>query len=105
MARGIERGEHALLGKDMGIGQGVKQRRLTRVGVSGEGQGGQRYGGALLALQVARRADFLEILFELVDALADSPTVGFELRFAGASGADAAAKTGHLYAAAGQTRQ
>ena len=87
---GIEGGEQAVLHEDVGVGQPVEQRRLPRVRVPHERDGGERAATARLALRVARAGELLEVLLELGDAPLDAPPVDFELRLAGTSSADAA---------------
>ena len=56
-------------------------------------------------MQGAAGAHALEFQLDGLDALGDAPPVGFQLRFARAAGADAAALPRHLDAVAGQARQ
>ena len=69
----------------------LQQAGLARVGVAHDGR--VRHGGALtlLALGGALAADFLQFGFDVVDALAHEPPVGFELALALALAAEAAA--------------
>ena len=53
----------------------------------------------------AAAPDLGDILFEHADAVPNAAAIGFELRFARAPRADAAAEPRHLHAEAGQPRQ
>ena len=85
----------------MSAGESVEQRALACIGVADDGD--CRHGNcfAALALLPARAAYCFEIDFELIDAALNPATIGFELGFAGATGADAAAELRHGFAAAG----
>ena len=83
----------------------VEERAFAGVGVADQGDGGHRDGFAALALLAAHAAHGIQIALELVDAALDAPAVGFELGFAGAARADAAAELRHGFAAAGEARQ
>ena len=88
---GIERGEHARRGKHLRTSNGVEERAFAGVGVSDKGYGGHGNGFAALALLLAHTAHGIEVELELIDAALDLAAIGFELRFTGPAGADAAA--------------
>ena len=89
-SRGVERGEELVRGIGVAAGQGVEQRGLAGVGVAH--QGDRQDLGALaraplhLALLLHRR----ELVLEHLDALAEQPAVGFQLRLARSAQADPA---------------
>ena len=102
---GIERGEHARRLQHLRAGEPVEQRALAGVGVAHQRHRRHRHRLAPLALLVAHAAHRFEIELELIDAALNPAAVGFELRFAGAAGADAAAQLRHGFASPGQPRQ
>src|SRR6266568_6467980 len=93
---GIEGGKHARAFDHSSAGERVEQSGLAGIGVADEGDDRNRNAFAALALLRADAAHILDLLFDVLDAAMDFAAIGFELRFAGASGADAAAKLGHL---------
>ncbi len=103
--RGIERGKEARVGHDARAGEPVEERRFAGVGVAHHRERGQRHFKALAPLRGAARLHGVQFLRELLDAVGDFAAVGFELGFAGAAGADAAAEPRHLNAFAGKPRQ
>ena len=90
--RRIERLEEAVVHRDRGIGEGVQERRLARVGVARE-RDDRRLGTAPgLALRVPPALELLQTPAQLADPAACEPAIGLELRLAGAAGPDAAAE-------------
>ena len=88
--RRVERVEEPVADADLGAGQRVEQRRLARVGVARQRDGGQVRALALGALGRAGGLDLLEAALEDRDAVARQPAIGLDLRLARAAGADAA---------------
>ena len=103
--RGIEGGEHALAFQHTGVGQCIEQRRLAGIGIADEGDGSDRRGFAAPALLPADAADIFQLLLDMANAAIDLAAIGFQLSFARAAGADAAAQLRHLHAASCQSRQ
>ena len=87
----VERGEQAVLGVHVGVGQRVEQRRLARVRVAGDRHVVQTRPLPLRALHAARLAERLEFAFERGDAALQTPAVDFELRFTGTTRTDESA--------------
>src|SRR6185436_16136747 len=83
----------------------VEQRRLAGVRVADERD--RRHGALLAPLAQLRPAlaHVIDLALQRVDAGADAPAIGLELRFAGAPGADAAAETRQRGAGSGEPRQ
>ena len=88
---GVERGEQAVLDEHVGVGEAVEQRRLPRVRVADERDGGQRAAAAGLALRVAVLGQAVEVALELATRVQDAPAVDLELRLTGTAGADQSA--------------
>src|SRR3712207_2778095 len=86
----VEGREQSVLHEDAGAGEAVEQRGLPRVGVAGDGNGGDGVADPLLPLRLADGAHLRDLLAEPRDAVADAPPVRLDLRLAGASRADAA---------------
>ena len=103
----VEGGEQAVLRQHAGVGEGVEQARLAGVGVADDRDRGQPAALALLALEVTRAGQLLEVDLELGDAAQHAPAVDLELGLAAAeAGADAAALLGEPGSgAAAQARQ
>ena len=88
--RRIECREQLVGGVGAGACQSVEQRRLAGVGVADERDGRHLGPLALLARRLALHEHLVEAVVQRLDALADQPAVGLELRFARAAQADAA---------------
>ena len=88
--RRVQRVEQAVAHADVGAGERVQQRRLARVRVAGEGDGGQVRALALGALGGARGLHLVQAALQDRDAVAREAAVGLDLRLARAAGADAA---------------
>ena len=78
----IERGEQRVLGEHRGAGQRVEQGRLAGIGVADQRHGRIGHPLARFPMQGAGLADMLELLADDVDALAEEPPVGLDLRLA-----------------------
>ena len=94
--RGVERVEQAVIRRDIRARECVQKRRLARVRIADEGHNGQLVLLPPAALLGAGLAHELEIFAQLLDTRADIALVRFQLCFAGASRADAAAKAAHF---------
>ncbi len=101
----IQCGEHLGVGQNISMGKPVEQRRFTRVGVTDQPDGSQRYSEALLSLNSPACADSIEMAFQSADPAIDAAAIGFKLRFAGPSGSDTATEPRHGNAFAGQSRK
>ena len=101
----VQRRKHARIRQHFGPREPVEQSGLARVGISHQRHGRQRYGLPLLALCSASPANVLQGIAKFLDAAVNSAAIGFELRFAGTSGSDAASLPGHPDAASSQARQ
>ena len=87
-------------------GDRVEERAFAGIGVADESDGGHGNRFAALALLPARRGGRIRAIeLELIDAALNAAAIGFELGFAGAASADAAAELRHGFAAAGEARQ
>jgi hypothetical protein len=82
--------EEPVADPDLRAGERVEQRRLARVGVTGERDRRQVRAFALGALDRAGRAHAVELAPQRRDAVTGEPAVGLDLRLAGSAGADAA---------------
>ena len=94
--RGVERVEQAVIRRDIRACERVQKRRLARVRIADERHDGQLVFLPPAALLGAGLAHELEIFAQLLDARTNIALIGFQLRFAGASRADAAAETAHF---------
>ena len=101
----IERHEQRVRRERVGPRQPVEQRRLARVGVADQRDGRHRGLLAPFAQLRAPPPHVVDLLLQRVDAGADPPAIGFELGFARAAGADAAAQPRQLEPGADQPRQ
>ena len=101
----IERDEQRVRRDRVAAGQRVEQRRLARVGVADERHRRDRRLVPPLAQLRRGGGGPSSISFrEHADAVADAAAVGFELGFAGAAGADAAAQPRQRVARSDQPR-
>ena len=88
----IERHEQRV-GRDRGlIRQPIEERRLAGVGVADERDGRHRLLLPPFAQLRAALAHLVDLALDRLDADANPPAIGFELRFTRAARADAAAK-------------
>ena len=94
--RGVKRVEQSVVCRDVRARECVQKRRLACVRIADERHDGQLVLLPPAALLGAGLAHELEIFAQLLDARADIALIGFQLRFAGASCADAAAETAHF---------
>jgi hypothetical protein len=83
----------------------VEERAFAGVGIADKRDGGHGNRFASLALLTTDAADRFEVELELVNAALNAPAIGFELGFAGSTGADTAAELGHGFAAACESGQ
>ena len=88
-----------------GARQRIEQRRFSCVRIADQSNSGNWRGFATLALLRADAAHIFQLLLDMPYASRNLPTVRFQLRFARASRADAAAQLRHLNAASGEPRQ
>ena len=88
--RRVQRGEQLIGRVDLAPGQSIEQRRLTRVGVTDEGDRRRRIATPGLPAQLATGADLVQTALKIFDALRQQTPVGFQLGLAGATQADAA---------------
>ncbi len=102
---GIECGEHARVHQHSRLGEAVEERGLASIGVTGQRQGGERYGATAAAMEGTAGPDTFQVVGDFLNALLDATAVGLKLRFARAAGADAAAEARHFDAATGEARQ
>lgn len=98
----VQSRKHSGVGGDLGPGQPVEERRFSGIGISGQRHRGQGNRLPLSSLNSPAAADGFEILFEGLDAPGDLAPVGFELRFTGSAGSDAASQPGHRGTAPGK---
>ena len=88
----VEGREQAVLDQHAGARELVHERRLARVRVADQRQGGERHRAPLVAVEPARALHVAQAAAELRDALAHAAAVDLELRLAGAPRAHAAAQ-------------
>ena len=106
LARGrVKRIKQSVVCLNACIRQCIEQRRFSGVGIADNRNQRQFRLLSLSALHGANAAHILEVAAQLVNALPDVPAVGFQLGFARASCADAAAQPRHALAHTGQARQ
>ena len=79
--RRIESGEQQVLGKHIGLGERVEQRRLAGIGIADKRHDRIRHACPALTMQRARGLDRLKFLLNPVDTPLNQPAVGFQLRF------------------------
>src|SRR5204862_781081 len=103
--RRVERREGLIGDQHVGTGERVHERRLPRVGVPDDRGEEETFAGTGAACALALLRDLVELLAQILDALADDLPVALELRFTGAARADPAAEARHLLAAPGESRQ
>ena len=103
--RRVERLEEAILDGHLGAGEGVEQRRLADVRVSGERDRRRRGAGARLAPRRAMGAHLAQAPAQERDPPIGETTVGLELRLAGAARADAPAEALEVLPHAPHARQ
>ena len=84
------------------MGQRIEQCRLAGVRVSHERNCRNRGGFAPLALLGADAADIFDLLLQVPHTAGNFAAIGFEFRFAGATGTDATSQLRHLDAMPGQ---
>ena len=101
----IERGKHSCISNHRSARQAIEQRGFSRVRVAHQRDSRKRHRLPLVALRPAAGAHVLEFVAEFLDAAMDSAAIGFQLRFAGTSGADSASQARHLNAASRQAGQ
>ena len=87
------------------MGQRIEQRGLPGVGVADQRDRRHRHRFPPRPLLGPHAAHIFDLLFHVADAPVNFPAIGFELRFARASGADAAAQLRHLDSAPAQPGQ
>ena len=102
---GIQRVKQPVVGGDSRAGELIEQGGFSRVGVAHNGHHRNGIFHSPLPLDGAHLAHLLQLFFQTVDALPDMPPVRFQLRLAGATGADTAALPGKARAHAGQSGQ
>ena len=102
---GIQGVKEPVVGGDARAGKLIQQRGFARVGVAHNGH--HRHGilHPTLPLHATHLAHLLQLLLQPGDPLPDMPPVGFQLGFAGATGADTAALSGQVLAHAGKPGQ
>ena len=81
----VEGCEQDVLGEDLGAGQRVEQGRLAGIGVTDKRDRRVRYALTGLAMERAGALDLLELFADDVDPFAQEPSVGLDLRLAGAT--------------------
>ena len=86
---GVERRKQLILHEDASVGESVEESRLSCVRVSDDRHDGITRSLALLASRGAGTFGVLEQCLDLSDTFEDAPSIGFELRLAGAPRADA----------------
>src|SRR5262249_54500114 len=97
----IERGEEPTGNQRVFFRQRSKQGGLARVGVSDQRNQGQLIAPTPFAVKLPVFSDLLDVATKRGDAMPDLPSVHFQFRFAGASGADSAAETRQVIAITG----
>src|SRR5690606_6106592 len=102
---GPEGGEQLVARHDVGVGDGVEERRLAGVGVPDQRDDGRRRLAARTARLAAALADLGDGPLERGDTVPDAAPVDLELGLAWAQGADAATQTAHRLTAPRQPRQ
>ena len=103
--RRVQRVKQPVVGRDARARKSVEQGGLARIRVADQRHDGHGVLHAALTLRGAHAAHLVQLRLQAGDALADVAAVRFELRFAGAARADAAAQAGHRSAHAGELRQ
>ena len=103
--RRIQRDEEPIRGDPPGSRQLIEQGGLAGVGVADEGDHRIAGGLAAVAHEPAMHPHPLELLAELLDAVADDPAVRLELGLAGSPGPDAAAQPLEVLPLPDQPRQ
>ncbi len=103
--RRIQRDEEPVRGDPPGSRQLIEQGGLAGVGVADEGDHRIAGGLAAVAHEPAMHPHPLELLAELLDAVADDPAVRLELGLAGSPGPDAAAQPLEVLPLPDQPRQ
>ena len=101
----IERHEERVRADRLFVRQPIEQRRLARVRVADERDGRHRLLLPPLAQLRPALADLIDLALNRLDAHADAPPVGLELRLARTARADAAAEPRERRAGSGQPRQ
>jgi len=92
-ARGrIERLEEAVSNRDPGVGERVEERRLAGVRIAGERDRGRLGAAPLLTADITLPAQLAQAVTEKRDAAPREAAIRFELRLAGAAGADTGAE-------------
>lgn len=91
---GIQCCEELVLDQHVRAGKRVQERGFTRVGIADERDDGLPLLFAAGAAEIAVLFDFLQIAFEIVNALADAAAIHFDCVSAGASACRCRAETG-----------
>src|SRR6185437_4225221 len=92
----IKGGKHSRGREHPRFGEGIEQRRFSRIGIAHQRHGFYRHRFAALALLRAHAADILKLLLYVAHAAINLAAIGFELSFAGTTSADSATQLGHL---------
>ena len=74
----VQGGEETILGWSSSLGELIEERRLARIGVTG--QGDLQHIATTTPLDLASALDFFQVPFQLADSLAQHSAVGFQLR-------------------------
>ena len=106
-ARGrVKRRKQFVFDKHAGARERVHQSRFARVGISDQRHGRETaLHGAPCVAAPRVRSTVLKPMLEMADALANAPSIDFQLRLAGTAGADTAAEPRQMGPLARQARQ
>src|SRR5699024_5770927 len=99
----IEGRKQPVLCIDAGIGHGVHDSRLARIGIAN-----QRYSNVIrtrFSLRLPLAIQLLQLIFELGNALVNQATIGFYLRLSGSSGTNPSLLAGKVRPKARQSRK
>src|SRR5688572_14524441 len=91
--RRIESGKHALLGVYFTLRQRIQQRGLARVGVTDNRDDGQLLARASFTPFLAALAVRFNLLFETIDAVANTTAISFQFGFTRTAATDTAGET------------
>ena len=80
-ARGVERFEEAILGRDLAMSQGIKQGGFPRIGVPDDGEYGKRLAETSGSALILMAGDIVNVSLQMRDAVADAATIRFEFGF------------------------
>src|SRR5215831_2354233 len=101
----IECGKQSSGDQSLFLGQRAKQRRFACVRIADQRDQRQSILTSPFSVELAMFSNLLDVTFKSTDAVTNLPAVHFELRFAGATSANAAAQSRQVLSISRQTRQ